>query len=116
MEFLVCNSIVHPDELGADLTLAATLHNIYPNEVLSLRQRAKGMGMYSFSQNIFGFAMTYGVGELLAKIGWKVRFQTNNFESRVLIKGADLFYFYWDQRHLCFPYLASIPRIPISFS
>ncbi|KAH7176950.1 general substrate transporter [Dactylonectria macrodidyma] len=53
---------------------AAALHNIYPNEVLSISQRAKGMGMYSFFQNVFGFAMTYGVGELLMRITWKIYF------------------------------------------
>lgn len=50
---------------------ANALHNIYPNEVLHYSQRAKGMGMYSFFQNIFGLIMTYGMGEALARIQWK---------------------------------------------
>ncbi|KAF3074787.1 Lactose permease [Trichoderma lentiforme] len=54
--------------------LSSTLHNVYPTEVLHYSQRAKGMGLYSFFQNCLGFAMTYGVGELLAKIEWKTYF------------------------------------------
>jgi hypothetical protein len=46
---------------------------VYPNEVLHFRQRAKGMGMYSLFQAIFGIALTYGASALIAKIGWKVR-------------------------------------------
>ncbi|EEU35516.1 uncharacterized protein NECHADRAFT_55554 [Fusarium vanettenii 77-13-4] len=54
--------------------LSNALHNIYPNEVLHYSQRAKGMGMYSFFQNCFGLVMTYGMGEALAKIEWKIYF------------------------------------------
>ncbi|KAK7420337.1 hypothetical protein QQX98_002760 [Neonectria punicea] len=54
--------------------LSSTLHNVYPNEVLHYSQRAKWMGMYSFFQNALGFAMTYGVGELLKIITWKIYF------------------------------------------
>ncbi|KAJ4322148.1 hypothetical protein N0V84_004983 [Fusarium piperis] len=54
--------------------LSAALHNIYPNEILHYSQRAKGMGLYSFFQNCFGAAMTYGMGELLAILEWKIYF------------------------------------------
>jgi hypothetical protein len=46
---------------------------MYPNEVLHYSQRAKGMGMYSFFQNCFGFAMSYGFSIVLADLQWKVR-------------------------------------------
>ncbi|KFZ15540.1 hypothetical protein V501_02671 [Pseudogymnoascus sp. VKM F-4519 (FW-2642)] len=58
----------------ANGVLSNTMHNIYPTEILHFSQRAKGMGVYSFFQNCFGFAMTYGVGELLAKLQWKIYF------------------------------------------
>lgn len=45
---------------------------MYPNEVLHYSQRAKGMGMYSFFQNCFGFAMSYGFSIVLADLQWKV--------------------------------------------
>ncbi|KFZ00549.1 hypothetical protein V500_01028 [Pseudogymnoascus sp. VKM F-4518 (FW-2643)] len=50
------------------------LHNMYPNEVLHYSQRAKGMGMYSFFQNCFGFAMSYGFSIVLADLQWKTYF------------------------------------------
>lgn len=62
---------------------ANALHNIYPNEVLHYSQRAKGMGMYSLFQNIFGLIMTYGMGEALAKIEWKVGFSVKH-QRRVM--------------------------------
>ena len=49
-----------------------SMHSVYPNEVLHFSQRAKGMGMYSWFQAIFGIALTYGASALIAKIGWKV--------------------------------------------
>lgn len=48
------------------------VHNIYPNEVFHYKQRAKGMGLFSFFQNCFGFAMIYGGAQALAVLQWKV--------------------------------------------
>lgn len=48
------------------------LHNIYPSEVLHYTQRAKGMGLYSFFQGAFGFAMLYGSAAALEALQWKV--------------------------------------------
>lgn len=45
------------------------------------------MGMYSFFQNCFGFAMVYGVSELLAKLQWKASFsctQPPSWIARIL--------------------------------
>ncbi|TVY26880.1 hypothetical protein LHYA1_G004456 [Lachnellula hyalina] len=47
---------------------------MYPNEVLHYSQRAKGMGIYSFFQNCFGFAMSYGFSVVLADLQWKTYF------------------------------------------
>ncbi|TVY46142.1 hypothetical protein LSUB1_G000055 [Lachnellula subtilissima] len=47
---------------------------MYPNEVLHYSQRAKGMGIYSFFQNCFGFAMSYGFSVVLANLQWKTYF------------------------------------------
>ncbi|KAF5640385.1 MFS sugar transporter transporter [Fusarium sp. NRRL 25303] len=61
--FNICNGL-----------FVAVLHNVYPNEVLHYSQRAKGMGMYSFFQNCFGFIMTYGVSYALQAWQWKIYF------------------------------------------
>ncbi|OAQ57868.1 sugar transporter (hexose transporter) [Pochonia chlamydosporia 170] len=50
------------------------VHNVYPNELFHYRQRAKGMGIYSFFQNCFGFSVTYGGARALADLKWKVYF------------------------------------------
>ena len=50
------------------------MHSIYPNEVLHYTQRAKGMGMYSLFQAIFGIIMTYGASAAMQKIQWKIYF------------------------------------------
>ncbi|KAL2843375.1 general substrate transporter [Aspergillus pseudoustus] len=50
------------------------LHNMYPGENLHYTQRAKGMGLYSFFQSAFGFAMTYGSAAALETLGWKIYF------------------------------------------
>jgi hypothetical protein len=42
-------------------TLIATMHNLYPVEILSLPLRAKGMGLYSLIQGGASAAQTYGI-------------------------------------------------------
>jgi hypothetical protein len=53
-------------------TFVATMHNLYPIEVLSLPLRAKGMGLYSLIQGGAGAAQTYGIGVGIAKVGYKI--------------------------------------------
>ncbi|KAJ6019043.1 hypothetical protein N7522_001110 [Penicillium canescens] len=53
-------------------TFVATMHNLYPIEILSLPLRAKGMGLYSLIQGGAGAAQTYGIGVGIAKVGYKI--------------------------------------------
>ncbi|KAH6898204.1 sugar transporter [Thelonectria olida] len=50
----------------------ATMHNLYPVEVLSLSLRAKGMGLYAMFQGAAGVVHTYGIGVGIAKVGYKI--------------------------------------------
>ncbi|KAJ5727561.1 hypothetical protein N7493_005381 [Penicillium malachiteum] len=52
--------------------LIATMHNLYPVEVLSLALRAKGMGLYSLIQGGAGAVQTYGISVGIDKIGYKI--------------------------------------------
>ncbi|PQE14024.1 MFS sugar transporter protein [Rutstroemia sp. NJR-2017a BBW] len=52
--------------------LIATMHNLYPVEVLSLDLRAKGMGLYSFVQGAAGTVQNYGISVGIQKIGYKI--------------------------------------------
>lgn len=53
-------------------TFVATMHNLYPIEILSLPLRAKGMGLYSLIQGGAGAAQSYGIGVGIAKVGYKI--------------------------------------------
>ncbi|KAJ5950865.1 Major facilitator superfamily domain general substrate transporter [Penicillium vulpinum] len=53
-------------------TFVATMHNLYPIEILSLPLRAKGMGIYSLIQGGAGAAQTYGIGVGISKVGYKI--------------------------------------------
>lgn len=52
--------------------LIATMHNLYPVEVLSLVLRAKGMGLYSFIQGCAGTVQSYGISVGINKLGYKI--------------------------------------------
>ncbi|KAJ5793663.1 Major facilitator superfamily domain general substrate transporter [Penicillium paradoxum] len=53
-------------------TFVATMHNLYPIEILSLPLRAKGMGLYGLIQGGAGAAQSYGIGVGIAKVGYKI--------------------------------------------
>lgn len=54
-------------------TLIATMHNLYPVEILSLPLRAKEMGLYSLIQGGGASAVqTYGIGVGIGKVGYKI--------------------------------------------
>jgi MFS family permease len=53
-------------------TFVATMHNLYPIEILSLPLRAKGMGLYGLIQGGAGAAQTYGISVGIAKVGYKI--------------------------------------------
>jgi hypothetical protein len=53
-------------------TFIATMHNIYPVEILSLSLRAKGMGFYSLIQSAAGTVQQYGIAVGFEKIGYKL--------------------------------------------
>ncbi|KAE9363922.1 MFS sugar transporter-like protein [Stipitochalara longipes BDJ] len=53
-------------------TFIATMHNIYPVEILSLSLRAKGMGLYSLIQSAANTVQQYGIGVGFEKIGYKL--------------------------------------------
>lgn len=53
-------------------TFVATMHNLYPIEVLSLPLRAKGMGIYGAVQGLSGAANSYGISVGINKLGYKV--------------------------------------------
>lgn len=52
--------------------LIATMHNLYPVEILSLAMRAKGMGLYALIQGGAGAVQTYGISVGIDKIGYKI--------------------------------------------
>ncbi|TDZ61864.1 Lactose permease [Colletotrichum sidae] len=53
-------------------TFIATMHNLYPVELLSLPLRAKGMGVFAMFQAIAGVVHNYGIGIGVGKIGYKI--------------------------------------------
>lgn len=53
-------------------TLIATMHNLYPVEILSLPLRAKGMGMYSMFQSMAGVVQNYGISVGIGIVGYKI--------------------------------------------
>ncbi|RAL64150.1 hypothetical protein DID88_002043 [Monilinia fructigena] len=52
--------------------LIATMHNLYPVEILSLDMRAKGMGLYALVQGAAGTVQNYGISVGIQKIGYKI--------------------------------------------
>jgi MFS family permease len=52
--------------------LIATMHNLYPVEVLSLALRVKGMGLYGLVQGAAGTVSSYGISVGISKIGYKI--------------------------------------------
>ncbi|KAF9893083.1 hypothetical protein FE257_012494 [Aspergillus nanangensis] len=52
--------------------LVATMHNLYPVEILSLALRAKGMGLYALIQGGAGAVQTYGISIGIEKLGYKI--------------------------------------------
>jgi MFS family permease len=50
----------------------ATMHNLYPVEVLSLPLRAKGMAFYSIVQSAAGVVQNYGISVGIGKVGYKI--------------------------------------------
>lgn len=52
--------------------LIATMHNLYPVELLSLTLRAKGMGLYGLIQGAAGTVQNYGISVGIQKIGYKI--------------------------------------------
>lgn len=53
-------------------SLIATMHNLYPVEILSLPLRAKGMGFYNMVQGAAGVVATYGISVGLNRVGYKI--------------------------------------------
>ncbi|ESZ95792.1 putative MFS sugar transporter protein [Sclerotinia borealis F-4128] len=52
--------------------LIATMHNLYPVEILSLDMRAKGVGLYAFVQGAAGTVQNYGISIGIQKIEYKI--------------------------------------------
>lgn len=52
--------------------LIATMHNLYPVELLTLALRAKGMGLYGLVQGAAGTVQNYGISIGFQKIGYKL--------------------------------------------
>jgi len=52
--------------------LIATLHNLYPVEILSLVLRAKGMGLYTLIQGAASAVQSYGISVGIEKLGYKI--------------------------------------------
>ena len=52
--------------------LIATMHNLYPVEILSVALRAKGMGLYGLIQGGAGAAQQYGISIGIEKLGYKI--------------------------------------------
>lgn len=53
-------------------SLIATMHNLYPVEILSLPLRAKGMGFYNMMQGAAGVLQSYGISVGIQKVGYKI--------------------------------------------
>ncbi|KAH7064333.1 general substrate transporter [Paraphoma chrysanthemicola] len=53
-------------------TFIATMHNLYPVEILSLPLRAKGMGLYGIIQGACGAIEAYGISIGISKVGYKI--------------------------------------------
>ncbi|KAK7730502.1 hypothetical protein SLS63_005747 [Diaporthe eres] len=53
-------------------SLIATMHNLYPVEILSLPLRAKGMGFYNMVQGAAGVVQNYGISVGIQKVGYKI--------------------------------------------
>ncbi|KAF3906280.1 hypothetical protein ABW20_dc0102887 [Dactylellina cionopaga] len=53
-------------------SLIATMHNLYPVEILSLVLRAKGMGLYGLIQGAAGTVQNYGISVGINKLGYKI--------------------------------------------
>lgn len=53
-------------------TFIATMHNLYPVELLSLPLRAKGMGLFAMFQAIAAVVHNYGIGIGVGKVGYKI--------------------------------------------
>ncbi|GAB5585963.1 hypothetical protein Unana1_00863 [Umbelopsis nana] len=53
-------------------TLIATMHNLYPVELVSLTLRARGMGLYGLIQGVAGTINNYGISVGMAILGYKI--------------------------------------------
>lgn len=53
-------------------SLIATMHNLYPVEILSLPLRAKGMGLFNMFQGAAGVVQSYGISVGIGDIGYKI--------------------------------------------
>ncbi|ETS76653.1 hypothetical protein PFICI_12040 [Pestalotiopsis fici W106-1] len=56
----------------ASASLIATMHNLYPVEILSLPLRAKGMGLYAMFQGAAGVVSNYAISLGINKLGYKI--------------------------------------------
>lgn len=56
----------------ASASFIATMHNLYPVEILSLPLRAKGMGLYSAFQSAAGVVNTYAISLGIQQLGYKI--------------------------------------------
>lgn len=56
----------------ASASLIATMHNLYPVEILSLPLRAKGMGLYSMFQGAAGVVSNYAIALGISQLGYKI--------------------------------------------
>ena len=52
--------------------LIATMHNLYPVEILALALRAKGMGLYGIIQGAAGAVQNYGISIGIEQLGYKI--------------------------------------------
>ncbi|CAJ0552377.1 Ff.00g063560.m01.CDS01 [Fusarium sp. VM40] len=50
----------------------ATMHNLYPVELLSLPLRAKGMALYTMFQGAAGVVHNYGISVGISSVGYKI--------------------------------------------
>ncbi|KAH7246680.1 general substrate transporter [Fusarium tricinctum] len=50
----------------------ATMHNLYPVEMLSLPLRAKGMALYTMFQGAAGVVHNYGISVGISSVGYKI--------------------------------------------
>ncbi|KAI4599998.1 hypothetical protein KJ359_001099 [Pestalotiopsis sp. 9143b] len=56
----------------ASASLIATMHNLYPVEILSLPLRAKGMGLYAMFQGAAGVVSNYAISLGISQLGYKI--------------------------------------------